>query len=492
MDQQTAVWKRLYIAEIILIGVAVCVLALGRELWFDETFTIAISKCSFSDIISYTSGDVHPPLYYFIVKIFTMILGQHMVIYRLASVIPFVLTLLLVGKFCKNNFGYKEAMLTVLIISGAPQMLTYAVEIRMYAWCNFFVVLSMILAFSIYEKDSVKKWLALSVVNAMAAYTHYFAGAAVILVSLYLFLLLLYRKEHRKGSLIKWLFSMMFTVVLYFPWLIVFYRQLSSVREGYWIEGIRVSTLESFARFVFGNQIDVMRILLQVLFVIAVCMLLFYWNNEKKDTILFGCGFVFFGYIGMGVVLSLLIAPVFVKRYIVIVLPLFWLAVTCCLCQAKNRKIYLTLGLVGALMFAVNYEQEFDHRVSDDNISGYYYLESNLQPGDVIYGTSQYVMAEMTTYFPDMQVYLPSEVLKDEAFQRWDEITNCVMTESAQSFCQQGLTSVWLLEYNDQDNTVQVFQDNGYDVRDIGKQTLGWDGWDNNNIEINVYHCTKE
>ena len=79
---------------VLLIALSLCFLTVGDEIWFDEVFSVSIVKHSFSDIISFTAADVHPPLYYFILKCFTLIFGQRMSVYHLVSVIPFILMLL--------------------------------------------------------------------------------------------------------------------------------------------------------------------------------------------------------------------------------------------------------------------------------------------------------------------------------------------------------------------------------------------------------------
>lgn len=490
MSEKKIPWKRLYIFEILLLCGAACVLALGYELWYDEAFSAAIVRHSFSDIVSYTASDVHPPLYYFILKLFSMIFGERWVVYHMVSVLPFILMLLLVGNFCKKRYGYSAALLTVLILASAPQMLCFALEVRMYSWAQLFVVLSAVTALSVLDQESWKKWMILSLSNVLAAYLNYFAGAAVILISLCLLLFLIFKRE--KKSVFHWIISMLVTFLLYLPWLPVFWKQLTDVRGGYWIEGIRASTLQEYANFVFGNNNDAQRYLLQIVFILAVCAAIVLWERGRQDIPPVFFGMVFFGFVAAGIALSVLITPVFVKRYIIIVLPLFWIALVSIFCRLKNKWCYIFLGLLGVLMFTVQYQQEFDHRVADKNISTFYLLQNEMEEGDVIYSTSPYLMAETAAYFPEVQQYIAGEELEGEAFQRWDEMINCEMVEDAASFCEKRESKVWLLIYEDEENTLETFEKYGYQIEDKEEQTLGWDGWWSDNIQLEVYYCTLD
>ena len=86
-----------------------------------------------------------------------MIFGERWVVYHMVSVLPFILMLLLVGNFCKKRYGYSAALLTVLILASAPQMLCFALEVRMYSWAQLFVVLSAVTALSVLDQESWKK-----------------------------------------------------------------------------------------------------------------------------------------------------------------------------------------------------------------------------------------------------------------------------------------------------------------------------------------------
>lgn len=486
-------WKWFVLGETILIVVILSVLSAGRELWYDEAFSVCLARCSFADILSYTASDVHPPLYYFALKIFTMIFGQSLFAYRVLSALPFALMLLAAERFCRKYFSGWEMVVCIPFLTGVPSMLLYASEIRMYTGCQLFVMMSMILAVDLVQTPSWKKWLGFSIVNALAAYTHYFAGAAVLLISAFLLAAILWQKKELPRRVLHWISAMAVTGILYLPWLFVFYRQLKRVKEDYWISPFDWGELKEYVQFVFGYPdaavTVIFGIVLKILALAAVVVLIRGWRHQKKDYILAMNLGVFYAYIALGVLLSVCITPVFMRRYIIIVLPLFWLAVICILFQVKNKKLMVIIGCIGWALLSVSFARELQHRNSEANVTAVSLLEQECERDDVLYCTSPYVMAEMAVYFPQNACYIPEIALEGEAFTRWDEMAGCVITEHANAFCEEQHEVVWLLSYKDQEDCAELFAEQGYQVTEKGKQTLGWGNGKKDSITVRVYRC---
>ena len=56
--------KIIHIIVIILGIIFISLCAFHTSLWFDESYSVAIAKHSFSEIWTITGNDVHPALYY--------------------------------------------------------------------------------------------------------------------------------------------------------------------------------------------------------------------------------------------------------------------------------------------------------------------------------------------------------------------------------------------------------------------------------------------
>lgn len=62
-------------ASVFLLGVSV-ILSFSRDIWYDELFSMGLAVQPLGELISITARDVHPPLYYMIVKLFLSLLEQ--------------------------------------------------------------------------------------------------------------------------------------------------------------------------------------------------------------------------------------------------------------------------------------------------------------------------------------------------------------------------------------------------------------------------------
>lgn len=70
--------SKIQIWHIIIIVIGIIFNSIGifhTNLWFDETYSVAIATHSFSDIWNIGGNDVHPVLYYWILKIINIITG---------------------------------------------------------------------------------------------------------------------------------------------------------------------------------------------------------------------------------------------------------------------------------------------------------------------------------------------------------------------------------------------------------------------------------
>ena len=142
-------YKISFIIVYIILAVLICILGFGEDIWLDESFSIHMMDHTLGEIIDFTASDVHPPLYYFILKLFVQIAGNNMIVLRIASIIPFLAMILIVGLFTSKEINPKAGILSMVVMCAAPSILIYSTEIRMYSWCQLFVVCSVIISYKL-------------------------------------------------------------------------------------------------------------------------------------------------------------------------------------------------------------------------------------------------------------------------------------------------------------------------------------------------------
>jgi len=93
---------------IILLGIGFISLPIFHEnLWFDESYSVAIAKHGFADIWTITGNDVHPPVYYWMLHIIYLIFGNNILAFRLFSVIAVIIVGILGYTHIRKDFGEK-------------------------------------------------------------------------------------------------------------------------------------------------------------------------------------------------------------------------------------------------------------------------------------------------------------------------------------------------------------------------------------------------
>lgn len=367
----------------ILIGLSVIMLGkslmlcFSSDIWYDELFTVGMIEHSYGDLIALTARDVHPPLYYCIVKLIVELCkllvpeANIVALTKIISVLPYFILLVYSVTFIRKRFGILTGGLFLFCVIAMPQLSAYTVEIRMYSWALLFVTAAYLHTYGIMtclreemsdigdesHKILVKRkvqshYIALVLYGLAAAYTQYFACVAVIMVYLWLLLWLIFCAPQDKDTKILkklqgWFVCVLVSVVGYFPWLLSLYRQMSTVRENYWILPLTWRTLGGCVKFImkpsFAND-TLNTILAVVLFLVYIAIL---WNIMSKlylnrrvlrdeeskkpysvDLDIFGlmlagagvlAGMVLFGFVA-----SFLFRPIFVYRYMIPALGCFW------------------------------------------------------------------------------------------------------------------------------------------------------------------------
>lgn len=220
-------WELLKKHQTLILSAEICVILLliiyicrNMAVDWDEAFSIMmISRLNLKEMIYATVLDVHPPLYYLLLRAMVIVFGADIFTLKLLSVFFTGCVMLLGMTLVRKNWGAKVAFLFILITGLGPRFIMYAVNIRMYEMALFFVTASAVLAYEIIKNPNKKLWICFVLSSLGGVYTHYFAVFPLVIIYGYLMLgLLIERREALKGF---W-FSCIGTIVGYLPWILIF------------------------------------------------------------------------------------------------------------------------------------------------------------------------------------------------------------------------------------------------------------------------------
>lgn len=198
----------------------------------DEYFTLEMVKRTYSGIVYVDSFDVHPPLYYIVLKFLLNIFlpFKHTIILdiifsRLFSVVcSLVMVHFLIkinsyfGITIKKHVQYVLFFLVPNVLSVDNMNFSPSTNIRMYALATMFVVLTMYFCLKYNNSSKFVYQIFIILFADLAAYTHYYAAVVAGLFIFFYFVYYLMKKNLKKC--LSYLLSGILFFVIYIPWII--------------------------------------------------------------------------------------------------------------------------------------------------------------------------------------------------------------------------------------------------------------------------------
>lgn len=410
-------WKQIEKKGNIILGIVIVLfffvylsLCFNNNIWTDEAFTVQLLQEDFLGVIKGTANDVHPPLYYLITKLFTVPFGNSLLVMKLAAIAPVILTMILGMTYVKKRFDFKTAFFYILMLGVIPVSMEYAVQIRMYSWAMLFVTLSAFSAYEIFCYEGKKKaWFTFVLSGIAAAYTHNFALAAVLVIYGFLFLAIVIKK---RALLLKWFLSAVVSVIAFFPWLLVLMKQIGEVSKSYWIPPVTWETVADYFSLMFETSVPHSTVMFNLLFIaagIALCMRI---KREKNKESIFAllCLLVPLIVAFVGTVISLMMNPIFIARYIIPEIALASLFFGYAMSKFSD-KLLLVLTIFLCLMGLEDYKDSYnqEYLIAKTPATEQFLEESLMENDKVIYNFQSYgfiyeyyIDEEQLCYIEDM------------------------------------------------------------------------------------------
>lgn len=230
--------ERLVLSAIFLFCFAIRIAYIDQKnLWFDEVFSWHISLSSFYEIIVRTTNDIHPPLYYFILKIWNFLFGDGIFSMRTLSAIFTSFAAFYTYAISKRFLKPSLAFIPVILYCISPLNLFYSQEARMSGMNLFFNIAAIyyfvrILELQIDRKNILKESILYFYIFSQSAalYTHYFSF--FILIAQIVFLVIHFRNDIRSYKPFAIAYSTVLTAyLLWIPALIEHIERGQSWRE---------------------------------------------------------------------------------------------------------------------------------------------------------------------------------------------------------------------------------------------------------------------
>lgn len=197
-------------------------------IWWDEGYSVWISRLSLPRMVTETARDVHPPLYYAILHGWMRVAGHDEIAIRLLSVFFGLVALTFVYRAAQLVGGRWAASTTGLLVAVAPVTVRWSQEARMHTLAACCASLALWAALHLILSDR-RRWpwaLMLGLASLAAFLTLYLAAGAILAIDLGVGLAVLLRREGRWRLTLPWLASQVGASVLFLPWYLYASRRL--------------------------------------------------------------------------------------------------------------------------------------------------------------------------------------------------------------------------------------------------------------------------
>jgi 4-amino-4-deoxy-L-arabinose transferase-like glycosyltransferase len=161
----------------------------AQSLWYDEGISAYLAAMPIADLTRWTAADIQPPLYYYLLFLWTRLAGNGEFALRFPSAFFGVLTIPLLYKTGERLMGRRAALGAALLGVLSPLYVYYSQEARMYTLLTTLGLLSSYLLLKVLDTGEVtarrRLWAAWVLASAAAVYTHYFAFFLLAAQALY-------------------------------------------------------------------------------------------------------------------------------------------------------------------------------------------------------------------------------------------------------------------------------------------------------------------
>lgn len=225
------VWWVWPVLAAIVTYVIIMVLAGGRSVWFDESYSIALAQQPLGELLALTGVDAHPPLYYLLVKAWGELWGWGE--FALRSLSALFASGAVIGGFLliRKLFSLKTALIALPFLVFAPFLLRYGYELRMYSLVSLIGVLATLTLAYATKAKTVLPWIIYGALVALGMYTLYLAIVIWIAHAVYL----LWETVRARRPLFKekYVYAFIGAVILFLPYLpTVIYQLTHSALPG--------------------------------------------------------------------------------------------------------------------------------------------------------------------------------------------------------------------------------------------------------------------
>ncbi len=400
---------RVWLVLVLLAAFAARMFRLGVDsLWYDETVSVFLARQDLVALTRHTAGDIHPPLYYYLLHFWGAVVGWSEFSAAFLSLIFGILLVALVYRVGRDWLGGNVALIAAFLVAISPYNLWYSQEVRMYtlgAALGLASVYFLIRMLRGPAHETSRNFVLYAIVSALGMYTLYYFAFLLVFEALAALVWLARSKSQipkLKSQIWTWVGSQAAIVALYASWIPVAFRQAIDPPVPPWRSFTPFGDVlvQSFSALALGQSVDPAAVV-PVLIVAAIVLVAGLGSRY---------GMLLLGYTLVPLLLIYGLSiwkPLYHVRYAFIYSPAFYLLLALGITRvadlaapymARAKQVALVLLTLACAYSAYNFW--FDPQYREDDLRGAVQrLANEWHPGDAILLDAGYTYTAFDYYY---------------------------------------------------------------------------------------------
>jgi mannosyltransferase len=250
---------QIVLAAVLLLAAVIRFYNIGMQsLWYDEGNSARIAERSLQLIMEGAGGDIHPPLYYVVLKFWRAFFGDREAVLRGLSAICNIATIGLTYVIGRDMASRRIGLIAAFLTALAPFAVYYSQEARMYAPLALCAATSTLAQARFLKTPSLRAGSAYALATAAGLWTHY-AYPFVMLAQGAWALTALFQSRHDAAARVRLAgYSIMniAALMVFAPWLPVALRQIRGWSVDAQPYALPAAAIDAFRWLVAGRTLE--------------------------------------------------------------------------------------------------------------------------------------------------------------------------------------------------------------------------------------------
>jgi 4-amino-4-deoxy-L-arabinose transferase-like glycosyltransferase len=225
-----------WLLSLLLLAFALRILLLEEQsIWWDEGISLHLAVSSIADILADRLSNIHPPLYFILLKEWLSLVGISAFSARYLSVLASWLQVVVIYGIARRWFSRRTAATAILLATFSAVSILYGQEIRVYAMLAMIYLLLLAVTRELTRpadsggKRRMRLWMALGLIMWLGLHLHYIVLFVAAYVSAWALLVFIWQR--RWVDFRRWLLVLCLVGLASLPWFLAVWRNWATVQS---------------------------------------------------------------------------------------------------------------------------------------------------------------------------------------------------------------------------------------------------------------------